>query len=459
MTAPIAPTVEAPPDAAVGSVGQQVRWLLAGLSAAAAGIHFAFAPGHFDEEWSHGLFFLVLGWAQLLWAGLLLTRPRRWLLGVGALANAAVIGVWALSRTAGIPDALGGGAAESVSAPDVIATILEGAIVLGSAALLASPALAARPLRAPVLARGLTMGVVAVALVGASVSLTPRYASDHHGGGAAAEAGGQDATAGGHHGAKAAPNAAAGGHHDASATPTGKATKGTTAGAGHAPAIAPYQGDSPCEQATKGRDEDGTKAEPAAEQGHDEHGPLLQKPITKADQLKLIEEQKLARAVVDKYPTAADALADGYKLSTVYLPCIGAHYTKTSLVVGFNPSTPSELLYDGSKPDAKIVGLSYLLLHPGGAPEGFAGPNDVWHGHSSNGGLCLNPQAVVIGGEKMSKEDCEKRGGKKAALKDIWMLHDWIVPGWECSWGVFASECPELGGRVGGTVWDTPAKE
>ena len=36
------------------------------------------------------------------------------------------------------------------------------------------------------------------------------------------------------------------------------------------------------------------------------------------------------------------------------------------------------------------------------------------------------------------------------------MLHDWIVPGFECTWGVFAGECPELGGRVGGTAWDAP---
>ena len=43
------------------------------------------------------------------------------------------------------------------------------------------------------------------------------------------------------------------------------------------------------------------------------------------------------------------------------------------------------------------------------------------------------------------------------ALDDIWMLHDWVVPGWECSWGVFAGECPELGGRTGATAWDPPA--
>jgi hypothetical protein len=33
------------------------------------------------------------------------------------------------------------------------------------------------------------------------------------------------------------------------------------------------------------------------------------------------------------------------------------------------------------------------------------------------------------------------------------MMHDWIVPGWECSWGVFAGECPELGGNTGKDAW------
>jgi hypothetical protein len=64
---------------------------------------------------------------------------------------------------------------------------------------------------------------------------------------------------------------------------------------------------------------------------------------------------------------------------------------------------------------------------------------------------------VVIGAESMTVAECEARSGVKRELKDIWMVHDWIVPGFECSWGVFAGECPELGGRVGGTAWDAPA--
>jgi len=42
-------------------------------------------------------------------------------------------------------------------------------------------------------------------------------------------------------------------------------------------------------------------------------------------------------------------------------------------------------------------------------------------------------------------------GGTKDPLTDIWMLHDWVVPGFECSWGLFAGECPELGGGLGTT--------
>ena len=63
---------------------------------------------------------------------------------------------------------------------------------------------------------------------------------------------------------------------------------------------------------------------------------------------------------------------------------------------------------------------------------------------------------LVIGAEQTSRAECEARGGRKVALPDVWMLHDWIVPGFECSWGVFAPECPELGGRINGTAFDPP---
>ena len=81
----------------------------------------------------------------------------------------------------------------------------------------------------------------------------------------------------------------------------------------------------------------------------------------------------------------------------------------------------------------------------------------MWHQHNSQRRLVHRaPGGWSSGNEATSKADCEARGGSKAALNDIWMVHDWVVPGWECGWGVFAGECPELGGRVGGTVFDKP---
>jgi hypothetical protein len=179
----------------------------------------------------------------------------------------------------------------------------------------------------------------------------------------------------------------------------------------------------------------------------------VQQPITPAQHLTLAAQMRAARTVIDRFPTVAAAEAGGYKKSTPYVPCIGAHYTNVSKVATFDPAAPSELLYDGTNPDSKIVGLSFLVLHPGGAPDGFAGPNDHWHQHNANGGLCLKG-GVVVGGENTSTADCAARGGRKTLLTDIWMVHAWVVPGFECSWGVYAGECPELGGKLGGTAWD-----
>lgn len=210
-------------------------------------------------------------------------------------------------------------------------------------------------------------------------------------------------------------------------------------------------GNTPCEKAgppaSEGQVLDGT--------GHFHRGPFAQIAIDEATRVTLEAQQSEARAVAAKYPTVASAVAAGYAQSTVYVPCIGAHYTNVGLAGAFNPAAPSELLYDGTNPASRIVGLSYLVYHPGGAPPGFAGPNDHWHQHTFNGGLCMGASGLVIGAETMSKADCEKAGGHKIALTDIWMLHDWVVPGWECSWGVFASECPELGGKTGLDAWHT----
>ncbi|HEX5095609.1 MAG TPA: hypothetical protein VFX21_06340 [Acidimicrobiia bacterium] len=221
-------------------------------------------------------------------------------------------------------------------------------------------------------------------------------------------------------------------------------------------------GDSPCEVAQPtpaspgqvGAGGGGSSEGVIGEHGH--RGMVQQEPLTQEQRTELQSQMEAARSVAVTYPTVAAAEAGGYHKSTPYVPCIGAHYTNFGLVGSFDPAKPSELLFDGTNPDSKIVGLSYLVYNKGGAPEGFAGPNDHFHQHNANGGLCLQG-GLVVGGEEVSPEECAQRGGKKQELTDIWMEHAWIVPGFECSWGVFAGECPELGGRTGGTAWDAPA--
>ena len=78
--------------------------------------------------------------------------------------------------------------------------------------------------------------------------------------------------------------------------------------------------------------------------------------LTKSEKSALAAQIASAALVAKAYPTVKDALAAGYAMSTVYVPCIGAHYTNVGLASHFDPAHPSELLYAGTTPDAKIVG-------------------------------------------------------------------------------------------------------
>jgi len=407
-TVQTSPAEQASTAATFGSdrttIGSYVRWLAAAMSVASAAIHYGYAPHHLQEDWAHGWFFVIIATAQLGFAFLVVTRPTRLLWALATLLNVGIIGTWIVSRTSGLPFGPEALRKEAVGTADVVSIVLEGAVIVLAAVALFAPKLMSRELRDRMGARFTTGALSGVALLAAFVMLTPTYTEAHGAGGHSHAAGGV------------------------------------------------LTGNTPCELS-------GPAASPGQEntdaEGHSHRGPTAQQPVSEADRQTLIAQQQQAREVAVRYPTVTEAEAAGYRLSTVFLPCIGAHYTNTRLAVRFDPSKPSELLYDGTNPDSKIVGLSFLVWHPNGPPEGFAGPNDSWHQHNFNGGLCLKG-GVVVGAEALSVEECAARGGAKVGLEDVWMVHDWIVPGWECSWGVFAGECPELGGVAGKTAWDTP---
>jgi hypothetical protein len=224
------------------------------------------------------------------------------------------------------------------------------------------------------------------------------------------------------------------------------AVQADTASDGHAHShgdTAAPTGETPCEQAGIA-DPEGT-----GQGGHGHRGLSAWQSIDRATRDVLQAQLAIAHQVAVDYPTVADATAAGWRMVTGYVPCIGAHYINGRYVTGeFDPAAPAMLLYDGTAPESRIVGLSYAKGSGTAPPEGFAGPNDSWHRHNRNGGLCIK-DGVVVGGESTTSAECSARGGIKNGGDGFWMMHAWVADGWPSSWGVFSAEHPDLGGARG----------
>jgi hypothetical protein len=408
------------------TVATYLRWVLAAVSLGAAGIHFAMIGVHWSEYWLDGAFFAAIAWFQVAWAVGVVMRPSRMLLIAGALVNAGIIGVWAISRTWGVPFGPHSGVAETASFVDILATAFEGALLLGCLALILRPRLntmrASRKAAIPAWIAGL--GVVALT----TMAFTPSFADGHMAGG------------GGHHGGDAAGGEAAAGHHGA------PAAGGDVAG--HTNAVVQADGTSACEQAGVANE---------GNSGHGHRGPVPYTELTPDERATFATQVAAANNVVATYPTAAAAEAAGWRRITPYVPCIAAHYLKAGAFRnGFDPNEPEILLFDGTEPTSGIVGLSYLSFADAETPpEGFAGENDPWHVHSQ---LCIGGGGV-LGDESTTEAQCEERGGSLRQLDNLWMMHMWNVPGWDSRWGLFSSEHPDLGGRIGDINGEPQAEE
>jgi hypothetical protein len=106
------------------------------LSAAAGLIHLVAAFSHFEESALHGAFFIGIGLAQLAVAGLLVYRPRSWVLVATASGNALILAIWLMSRTTGIPVEPHAWTPEPVGIADGVASLLELGLVIGALLLL-----------------------------------------------------------------------------------------------------------------------------------------------------------------------------------------------------------------------------------------------------------------------------------------------------------------------------------
>lgn len=112
------------------------------LSVGAAFIHGGVAAQHFAEWWGYGAFFVVASVCQAVFGLLLVTRglhTPRWpwsrvrvpLFMAGIAGNVAIVALWAVTRTVGIPS-LGpeAGTVEAVGAADAVSVLLEVLLVI-----------------------------------------------------------------------------------------------------------------------------------------------------------------------------------------------------------------------------------------------------------------------------------------------------------------------------------------
>jgi hypothetical protein len=121
--------------------------LAAGLSLAAGVVHFTVVPEHLSEWWGYGFFFTIVALAQLTYGLLLFIRPwayaedggfrsqpaayTRRIYLAGAIGNLAVICLYLITRTVGIPFfGPGAGEVEPVTALDAAVTLTE-SVLLG----------------------------------------------------------------------------------------------------------------------------------------------------------------------------------------------------------------------------------------------------------------------------------------------------------------------------------------
>jgi hypothetical protein len=178
-------------------------------------------------------------------------------------------------------------------------------------------------------------------------------------------------------------------------------------------------------------------------------------PLDRLTRAQLALQLAAARDEAMEYPTVADAMASGMRVAGGFAPGSGAHYINYSGAVlpdgSFDVSKITSYIYDGVSPDSQIVGLMY---YSNANHEGFAGPNDHWHRHSN---VC-----VKFGGEgievpfpadaDVTEKQCSKAGANLMPITG-YMVHAWVVPGWESPQGVFSHE--NLNIRCADGTYDT----
>ena len=153
------------PEAQPDTSAQLLLLSVAGLSAGAAGIHFAVIPEHLAELPVAGYFFIAVAIAQALWAILVPRYSSRALLVAGAIGNLAVAALWLFVRLRGLPIGDEPWTPERFGLTDTISAVFEVASALGVAGLLTRFRLPVRRLATP----AVVMALLLIAITGAAL--------------------------------------------------------------------------------------------------------------------------------------------------------------------------------------------------------------------------------------------------------------------------------------------------
>jgi hypothetical protein len=374
-----------------------VRATLAALSGAAGAIHLAMVPSHWSESAVEGVGFAVTGWFQLALAFLLLWRPTTLLLKAAVVANMAFIGVWAVSRTYGLPFGPEAWHPHDPGFVDLVTVGAEGALVLLAAGLLLRPGLGRGWSRSR-LAFSMIIPVAVIAL--ATAALASPSARDHASGSHAH--GGEAAAAGGH------------AHGDAA---TG--------------------------------DDKGLSL---LQNGHQHGGGEV--PLDNATRAALTSQLAETSKLMVKYPNIAAAEAAGYTRAGPFSPGLGTHYigigatgAGEDVLMGVDGPMSPTLIYDGLEQDSPLAGFMYQAYGAKkGGPEGFVGPNDHWHYHTNTCIVFKDGRIEAPLGadaENVTQKMCDRYGGRLIENTG-YMVHVWTVPGYESPRGVFSEINPNI---------------
>jgi hypothetical protein len=370
------------PDEGPGT-SRPLHVLLAVSLGGSAILLFAMSSGHLHG--ARATFGIIAALAQAALAVGALTRPSRALFVVASLCNAAIAGLW-----------LGVEGSQAVSAATAgIGVALSGIAVLVAAALALRPALG-RTWSSATSVIGSVVPVAVAALAIAALFLTT----------------------------------------------TAVATPASTTASGSAAALA-------LSGTVKVPGENSTTFQSIVAGNATEQTELKKwVPLGATDQAILSSQLSESLQAAERFPTVASAKAAHMILAGGMAPGVGAHYQEINadLFKGINPDGtvnplyPASWIYASVAPNAPVVGVMYEAFGQT-APSGFIGPNDHWHRHSN---VCVQFGPGKIGvpfaaDQDVTPQECADVHGQ-FMQKTVWMVHAWVVPGWESPQGVFSHD-------------------